>query len=97
MLPKLIFINGCCNSKGSIMKLQINYKRSFRIKTVEQLEAKKMLENFTYVGKKIITFCTCGRHQSQENTPSQKNIHNYLQNCLKFYDPPSLSLLMSYP
>ena len=37
--------------------------------------AKKCLENFTYVGRKRFTFCTCGRPQNQKNysLPSQKS------------------------
>ena len=59
--------------------LQITYKGSFRIEA--ELEAKIMLENFTYDREKLSVCCICGCPQGLENTPSPKTIHNHLENC----------------
>ena len=48
--------------------------------------AKNMLQNFTYVGRKKFTFCTCGCAQSQKNCsfPLPKE---QPQPSAKFHDP----------
>ena len=72
-----------------ILKLQISYKRSFKMEAVKQLQAEKMLENFTFNRKKRFAFCKCGRPQGQKNIST---LPDHLQNRPIFFDTSPLFL-----